>query len=174
MPLSTCEDEEEEEEASKAPTGGPPPGTPTAAPEQAVTLVSAPPRPPSLWLSGGREVSILSQEQLPPSQPQMPIQLVRTSKGAGGGGTNYSSCHGGSMQRGQGSRYLSRPRYLVACPGRTFSGRMAKAGRGCWEEGQWLPRHWARGFRGDVSFRRGVRASVTVPGRMTVVGQKGF
>lgn len=85
MPLSTCEDEEEEEEASKAPTGGPPPGTPTAAPEQAVTLVSAPPRPPSLWLSGGREVSILSQEQLPPSQPQMPIQLVRTSKGAGGG-----------------------------------------------------------------------------------------
>lgn len=47
MPLSTCEGEEEEE-ASKVPTGGPPPGTLTAAPEQAVTFVSASsPHPPS-------------------------------------------------------------------------------------------------------------------------------
>lgn len=107
MPLSTCEDEEEEEDASKVPTGGPPPGTPTAAPEQAVTFVSASPSPPhSLWLTGGREVSILRQEQLPPSQPQRPIQLVRTPKGAGGG-TNFSSFHGGSMAEGPGSRYLS-------------------------------------------------------------------
>lgn len=171
MPLSTCEDEEEEEEASKVPTGGPPPGTHTAAPEQAVTFVSAPLHP--LWLTGGREVSILRQEQLPPSQAQMPIQLVRAPMGGGGGGSNFSSFHGGSMAEGQGSRYLSQPCYLLACPRRTLSGRMARAGRGCWEEGAGAAPLLGTGLRGDASFRRGVRASVDVSGRMGSV-RKGF
>lgn len=174
MPLSTCEDEEEEEEASKVPTGGPPPGTHTAAPEQAVTFVSAPLHP--LWLTGGREVSILRQEQLPPSQAQMPIQLVRAPRGRGAGRGALTSAPSmeGAWQRGQRSRYLSQPCYLLACPGRTLSGRMARAGRGCWEEGAGAAPLLGTGLRGDASFIRGVRASVDVSGRMTVVGKKGF
>lgn len=174
MPLSTCEDEEEEEEASKVPTGGPPPGTHTAAPEQAVTFVSA---PPASSVAHRRQRGQHPETGAATSFPGANAHpACQSTKGAGGGagGTNFSSFHGGSMAEGQGSRYLSQPCYLLACPRRTLSGRMARAGRGCWEEGAGAAPLLGTGLRGDASFRRGVRASVDVLGRMTVVGKKGF
>lgn len=70
-PLSTCEDEDEE--ASRVPTGGPPSIIPTAAPEQAVTFVSA----PSI-LCGSQEAERSASRDRSSSPPpgQMPTQPV--------------------------------------------------------------------------------------------------
>ncbi|ELK34192.1 Collagen alpha-1(XV) chain [Myotis davidii] len=74
---STCEDEEEEEEASKAPTGGPPPGTPTAAPEQAVTF--GPSGEDLVAATMGEPLSRAEAEEsgsAPPEGPPLPIPTV--------------------------------------------------------------------------------------------------